>query len=123
MICSPRISQTAALAALTGPQDHLADFEARLAQRRRQICTRLDRLAHVFEYQKPDGAYYVFPKIIAEHENSVEFSIRLLQEARVTVTPGSAFGAAGEHHVRMAYCVSEETIDTAFDRLEAYFRA
>ena len=123
MICSPRISQVAALAALTGPQDHLADFESRLSARREQICARLDRLPHVFEYRKPDGAYYVFPKIVAEHENSVDFAIRLLEEARVTVTPGSAFGAAGEHHVRMAYCVDEHTIDLAFDRLEARYPA
>jgi aspartate/methionine/tyrosine aminotransferase len=123
MICSPRISQTAALAALTGPQDHLVEFETRLARRREQICARLDRLTHAFEYQKPDGAYYVFAKIVARHDNSIEFSNRLLEEAGVTVTPGSAFGAAGEHHVRMAYCVSEDTIDLAFDRLEAYFPA
>jgi aspartate/methionine/tyrosine aminotransferase len=123
MICSPRISQVAAVAALEGPQDHLAEFETRLGQRREQICARLDRLPHVFRYHKPDGAYYVFPKIVAAHDNSVDFSIRLLEEARVTVTPGSAFGARGEHHVRMAYCVDEKTIDTAFDRLEALFSA
>ncbi len=123
MICSPRISQVAALAALTGSQDHLEDFENRLGARREQICARLDRLPHVFDYQRPDGAYYVFPKVVAAHSNSVDFAVRLLEEARVTVTPGSAFGAAGEHHVRMAYCVDEQTIDLAFDRLEALFPA
>jgi aspartate/methionine/tyrosine aminotransferase len=121
MICSPRISQAAALAALSGPQDHLADFETRLAQRREQICARLDRLPHVFEYHKPGGAYYVFPRIVAEHVDSIEFSTRLLEEAGVAVTPGSAFGAAGENHVRMAFCVAPDAIDLAFDRLEAYF--
>ena len=121
LICSPRISQVAALEALTGPQDHLADFEARLARRRDRICERLDRLPHVFEYSRPDGAYYVFPKIVADHRDSFEFAIRLLEDAKVTVTPGSAFGQRGEHHVRMAYCVSEETIDLAFDRIEKCF--
>jgi aspartate/methionine/tyrosine aminotransferase len=121
LICSPRISQVAALEALSGPQDHLAHFESVLARRREHICARLDRVPHVFQYSRPDGAYYVFPRIVAEHRDSVEFAIRLLEEARVTVTPGSAFGAQGEHHVRMAYCVAGETIDLAFDRIEQHF--
>ncbi|MCP4471870.1 MAG: hypothetical protein GY815_14510 [Gammaproteobacteria bacterium] len=41
--------------------------------------------------------------------------------ARVTVTPGSAFDPSGEHHVRLAYCVDEDTINLAFDRIENYF--
>jgi aspartate/methionine/tyrosine aminotransferase len=45
----------------------------------------------------------------------------LLEEARVTVTPGSAFGPTGENHVRMAYCVEEATIETAFDRIEKLY--
>jgi aspartate/methionine/tyrosine aminotransferase len=121
IICTPRISQVAGIAALEGPADHLAEFEAALAKRRRLICERLDALAHVFSYTKPEGAYYVFPRIIAEHTTAYDFAIRLLKEARVTVTPGSAFGPSGEHHVRMAYCVEEETIERAFDRLEAHF--
>ena len=122
MICAPRISQVAGLAALTGEQAHLAEFEGRLAKRRELICARLDALPHVFDYVKPEGAYYVFPRILAEHEDSSAFSIRLLEEARVTVTPGSAFGPSGEHHVRMAFCVDDEVIEKAFDRIEAYFR-
>ena len=110
------------LAALTGEQAHLAEFEDRLAKRRELICARLDALPHVFDYVKPEGAYYVFPRILAEHEDSYEFSIRLLDEAKVTVTPGSAFGPSGEHHVRMAFCVEDEVIEKAFDRIEAYFR-
>jgi aspartate/methionine/tyrosine aminotransferase len=121
MICTPRISQLAALAALEGGQSHLAEFEAILNRRRSLICERLDRVPHLFQYVRPEGAYYVFPRIVAEHLDSSEFSHRLLQEARVTVTPGSAFGPSGEHHVRMAYCVEEDVINTAFDRIEARF--
>ena len=122
IICAPRVSQVAALAALTLEPKHLTEFEGALARRRALICERLDRVAHVFQYVKPEGAYYVFPRVVAEHDDSVEFSIRLLEEAKVTVTPGSAFGPTGEHHVRMAYCVAEETIEKAFDRIEAYYR-
>jgi aspartate/methionine/tyrosine aminotransferase len=121
MICTPRISQLAALAALNSERSHLDKFEAILDRRRSLICARLDRVAHVFQYVRPEGAYYVFPRIVAEHRDATDFSLRLLEEARVTVTPGSAFGPSGEHHVRMAYCVEEDVINTAFDRIEARF--
>jgi aspartate/methionine/tyrosine aminotransferase len=121
IICTPRISQVAGLAALQGDREPMHEFKRILADRRRLICERLDRVNHVFEYIKPHGAYYVFPRILAAHEDSLEFSLRLLEEAKVTVTPGAAFGQRGEHHVRMAYCVAEDVINTAFDRIEAYF--
>ncbi len=121
IICTPRVSQVAGIAALSGPREHLAEFEAVLARRRALICRRLDAVPHVFGYVRPEGAYYVFPRILAEHTDSFEFSLRLLEEAKVTVTPGNAFGPAGEHHVRMAYCVADEVIERAFDRIEAHF--
>lgn len=121
IICAPRISQVAGLAALTEEPVHHAEFEKILGRRRSLICARLDRVPHVFRYVKPEGAYYVFPEIVAKHNDSFEFSIKLLENAAVTVTPGSAFGPTGEHHVRMAYCVADETIEKAFDRIERYF--
>ena len=121
IICTPRISQVAGIAALSTEPDHIATFEASLAKRRRLICDRLDAVRHVFSYVRPEGAYYVFPRILVEHRDSYEFAIKLLDEAKVTVTPGSAFGAVGEHHVRMAYCVDEATIETAFDRIEKQY--
>jgi aminotransferase len=121
LICAPRISQLAGIVALQGKADHLREFEQILAARRDLIMQRLDRVPHVFDYVKPEGAYYIFPRITARHTNSVDFSRTLLKEAKVTVTPGSAFGPTGEHHVRMAFCVSEEVINVAFDRIETYF--
>jgi aminotransferase len=121
IICAPRISQLAALAALSEEPADVREFEQILWRRRSLICERLDRVAHVFQYVRPEGAYYVFPRILAQHEDSFEFCLRLLEAAKVTLTPGSAFGPAGAHHVRMAYCVSEETIQQAFDRIEQYF--
>ncbi len=121
MICTPRISQVAALAALEAGPGHILDFEAVLGRRRALICERLDRLPQVFQYVPPEGAYYVFPRIVAKHKSAVEFAHRLLNKLGVTVTPGSAFGPSGENHIRMAYCVEDDTINTAFDRMEAYF--
>ena len=121
IICAPRISQVAGLIALSQPAQHLAEFESVLADRRRLICGRLDRVPHVFDYVRPDGAYYVFPRIVVPHADSFAFAIDLLEQAKVTVTPGRAFGPQGEHHVRMAYCVADDVIETAFDRVERYF--
>jgi aspartate/methionine/tyrosine aminotransferase len=121
IICAPRISQAAGIAALEQEPVHLREFEKILAKRRSLICERLDALPHVFQYVKPEGAYYVFPRIVTEHSDSFEFSTRLLDEARVTVTPGNAFGPTGEHHVRMAFCVEDEIIEIAFDRMEKHF--
>ena len=121
IICTPRISQVAGIAALSHEPVHLQEFETILANRRQLICERLDAVPHVFDYVKPEGAYYVFPRIVAEHDNSFDFAIRLLDEAKVTVTPGSAFGPTGEHHVRMAYCVEESVIEAAFDRIEKLY--
>lgn len=123
MICAPRISQIAGMAVLDGNEEHMESFKFILATRRKLICERLDRMPHIFEYIKPSGAYYVFPRIVAQHDNSREFSFRLLNEARVSVTPGSAFGPHGEHHVRMAFCVGEDTINEAFNRIENVFPA
>jgi len=106
---------------LSDEGNHKEIFSNVLSLRRDLILNRLDNIPHVFEYQQPQGAYYVFPKIIVEHDNSNEFSINLLNNAKVAVTPGSAFGPSGEHHVRMAYCVDEDTINLAFDRIEKYF--
>jgi len=121
MICAPRISQAAGMAALRCQDDHVQEFRSILARRRELICERLDRVDHVFRYIKPEGAYYVFPRVLVDHENSREFAIRLLNEARVAVTPGAAFGPKGEHHVRMAFCVDDDVINKAFDRIEQYF--
>jgi len=121
MICAPRISQLAGLAALSGQDEHIAEFRRVLAGRRELICQRLDRLPQLFDYVKPQGAYYVFPRIVAVHQNSFDFSIHLVEQLRVAVTPGAAFGPAGEHHVRLAFCADEVTINRAFDRLESFY--
>jgi aspartate/methionine/tyrosine aminotransferase len=121
MICTSRITQTAGIAALSGDAHHLIEFETAFANRRELICQRLDAIAHVLAYSKPQGAYYVFPRILIEHDNSRDFCLQLLDKAKVTLAPGSAFGPSGENHVRMAYCVTEDMINLAFDRLEAYF--
>ncbi|MBN1223457.1 MAG: pyridoxal phosphate-dependent aminotransferase [Candidatus Aminicenantes bacterium] len=119
-ICAPVVSQYAALEALTGPQDCVVAFRRHYQKTRDLMCERLDRLAHVFSYQKPKGSYLMFPRIeLPEGKDSMTFAKNLLQKARVSTTPGIAF--RGEGHIRMSFCVPEETIHKAFDRMEDYF--
>jgi len=120
-ICAPVVSQYAALGALRGSQGCINDFQQHYTTTRNLMCKRLDQLGHIFEYQKPKGSYLMFPKIKVEQgKDSLTFAKRLLKEARVSTTPGIAF--RGESHLRMSFCVSEETIDKAFDRMEDYFK-
>jgi aminotransferase len=125
-ICAPTISQYAALAALraTNGKDGLGDQSVKklvdaLAQRRDLVCERLDRLSGIFSYVKPNGGYYVFPKVLGV-DSSVEFAVRLLEEAKVITIPGSAFGPTGEGHIRLSFGAAEEELNEAFDRIESW---
>ena len=86
------------------------------------MCERLDNLASVFDYQKPNGAYLMFPRILLKRGiDSKRFCENLLRSAKVSTTPGVDFGPTGEGHLRLSFCVPEEMMNTAFDRMEAYF--
>ncbi|MBA7515899.1 Aspartate aminotransferase [subsurface metagenome] len=122
-ICTPVVSQYAALGALKGPQDCVRNFRKKYLRARNLMCERLDKLSHVFEYQKPGGSYLMFPKIILKQgEDSKTFCEKLLREAKVSTTPGNDFGPTGQGHLRLSFCVSEDMINKAFDRMDEYFK-
>jgi aminotransferase len=119
-ICAPVISQYAVLGALRGSQECVNAFRTHYKNARDLMCSRLDRLGRVFKYQTPKGSYLMFPAVtLSEGGDSLTFAKRLLKEAHVSTTPGVAF--KGESHLRMSFCVPEETINKAFDRMEDYF--
>jgi len=121
-ICAPVVSQYAALAALSGPQDCVRQFRDHYLNTRNLMCDRLDRMKGVFSYYRPGGSYLMFPKILPdEGRDSGSFCVDLLKNAKVSTTPGVAFGPTGQGHLRMSFCVPEEMIDRAFDRMEKYF--
>jgi len=122
-ICTPVVSQYAALGALKGSQDCVKNFREKYLRTRDLMCERLDKLSHVFEYQKPGGSYLMFPKIILKQgEDSKTFCEKLLREAKVSTTPGNDFGPTGQGHLRLSFCVSEDMINKAFDRMDEYFK-
>ena len=123
--CAPVISQHAAFAALEYGQEHIVTFRQAFKQRRDLTLTYLDQLSHVFDYQKPEGAYFVFPRlkdIIAQARNSQALTYDILEKVKVALVPGVAFGPSGEAHVRVNFGREPDDITTAFERLTDYFR-
>jgi aminotransferase len=126
-ICAPTISQYGALAALRatngkdGEGDRFIDKLVRtLDERRRLTCRRLNRLTPLFSYQRPKGAYYVFPRIESAGMSSMDLALRLLYEAKVITIPGNGFGPSGEGHIRLSFGGTDEEINNAFDRIEEW---
>ncbi len=121
-ICAPVASQYAAIGALKGSQDCISEYRQHYLTARNLMCERLDRLESIFQYVRPEGSYLMFPRILGNSgKNSLEFSKKLLQDIQVSTTPGIEFGPTGESHIRLSFCVPEDMINTAFDRMENYF--
>ncbi|MFH1399874.1 MAG: pyridoxal phosphate-dependent aminotransferase [Candidatus Woesearchaeota archaeon] len=95
-------------------------FKSKFTESRGTICERFDRLPKLFSYQKPAGAYYVFPKITGLKLSSLEFAKLLVDEAKVITIPGSTMGPSGEHHLRMSFAADPTVINQAFDRIDDF---
>ena len=137
--CAPVISQYAALGALEMKDEDLDWYMKEYAKRRDLICARLDRLANIFSYVRPEGAYFVLPKInpavmdkyfadfkinpadLDKEDLSWRFALALLDKIQVALVPGIAFGPGGEGHIRISFGRSEADINRAFDRMEKLF--
>lgn len=123
--CAPVVSQYAALAALESGHAHIASFRQAFKRRRDLMLTRLDQLSHVFDYQKPEGAYFVFPRVkdvVVHARDSQALAYDILAKAKVAVVPGVAFGPSGEAHLRFNFGREPDEITSAFERLTDYFR-
>ena len=123
--CAPVISQHAAVAALELGQGAIAEFRQAYRRRRNLMLQHLDGLSDVFDYQKPDGAYFVFPRVkdtVPLARDSRRLAFDLLERAQVALVPGIGFGPTGESHLRMSFGRREEDIEEAFLRLKRYFR-
>lgn len=121
------ISQHAALAALNGPKDFIAQTRSHF-QRRRDLLVRLLNQAPGLQCQTPAGAFYAFAScagligrrsaggMLLDSDEAV--AIALLEEANVGVVHGSAFGMA--HHLRFAYAINDESLQKAGAAIKAF---
>ena len=122
--CAPVVSQYAAIAALQLGAPFIEQFRAEFRARRDRIIERLDQLPHVFDYQRPNASYFVFPRIkdtVPLARDSRRLATDILERAHVAVVPGVAFGPTGEAHLRLCYARAPHDIDAACDRLQDYF--
>ena len=115
--CPSSVSQYAALAALTGPQEPVAEMKAAFENRRDLVVERVAEIAGV-SCATPEGAFYAFLDVSDLPGTSFDVATELLEEYGVVTVPGEGFGDAGEGYLRISFANSEERIETGLDRLE-----
>jgi aminotransferase len=120
IMSSPTVAQAAALEALENGKQHVETMRAEYDRRRNLIVPGLNQLGlPTFE---PHGAFYAFPSIANSGMDGETFAGKLLEEERVAVVPGSAFGASGEGYVRCSYATAYEKIEQALERMQRFMR-
>jgi len=120
IMSAPTTAQEAALEALMNGAPAVEEMRLEYDRRRRLIVGGLNQLGlPTFE---PHGAFYAFPDIRASGMDEDAFAQRLLQEERVALVPGTAFGPGGEGYVRCSYATAYEKIEEALHRLDRFMR-
>jgi aspartate aminotransferase len=118
------ISQKAAVEALRGPQDFIGTMNAEFDKRRKYMVERLNKMRGL-SCLMPVGAFYAFPRVSALFgkslngkviKNSADLAALLLDEAKVALVSGDAFGA--DAYIRLSYATSMESIQKGLDRIE-----
>lgn len=118
IMCAPTTSQYAAIEALKNGDEDVRMMREAYNQRRRFLMHSFKRMGlPCFE---PFGAFYVFPCIKEFGMTSEEFATRLLEEEKVAVVPGTAFGDCGEGYLRISYAYSIDNLKIAIERLERF---
>lgn len=120
ILCAPTTSQYAAVEALRNGDPDVKNMREAYDQRRRFLIKALRDMG--FDCYEPQGAFYVFPNIKRFHMTSEEFALKLLEEEKVAVVPGTAFGDCGEGYLRLSYAYSLEDLKRALERIERFVK-
>lgn len=107
--------QSAGVAAMQGPQEEIVSMVKEFKTRRDMLVAGLKDLG--ISCNMPGGAFYLFPDVSALGGGDA-FTDKLLKEALIAATPGSAFGPVGEDYVRLSYAISQSRIKQALERIE-----
>lgn len=118
IMCAPTTSQYAAIEALKNGDSDVAAMCQSYNQRRRYLMNAFRQMG--LECFEPYGAFYVFPCIKEFGMTSEEFATKFLQEEKVAVVPGTAFGECGEGYLRISYAYSLDNLKLAIERLEKF---
>lgn len=122
-LCGPAPQQYAIVPALQGPQDHIPEMMKRMRARRDVMVRRINAIPGL-SVVEPAAAFYAMPRMrLPGVTNDEQFVLSLLRETGVLFVHGSGFGQkAGTTHFRVVFLPGEQTLTTAFDRLEAFVR-
>ena len=115
MLCAPILSQEAALEALNQPAVDIHEMKSAYVKRRNFVYRSMEDMGLILE--KPSGAFYAFPYIGHLGLSSRDFALQLLDQEKVAVVPGSAFGEFGEGHIRCSYATGMDELKIAMDRI------
>lgn len=118
IMCSPFVSQNAAVEALNSCDNDVKKMTSEYDKRRRFLVSEFNRLG--LTCFNPEGAFYVFPCIKSTGLTSEQFCERLLYERKVAAVPGSAFGGSGEGYIRISYAYSLKHLKEAIVRIEQF---
>jgi aminotransferase len=118
IMCAPTMAQVAALEALRGGEASVLEMVADYNRRRKVIVKGLRDIG--FSCFEPKGAFYAFPNITTTGMTSEIFAEKLLQEEKVAVVPGTAFGDCGEGYVRCCYATSLPELEEALVRIKRF---
>ncbi|MFH0969978.1 MAG: pyridoxal phosphate-dependent aminotransferase [Candidatus Diapherotrites archaeon] len=110
-------NQYGALKALELNKTYVEKMRKSYDTRRKLVLERIQELKTLHVEVKPEGAFYVFPRITTR-ERSTDYTHRMLKKAKVLMVPGNEFGTKGEGFVRISYATSTQKINEAFERLE-----
>src|SRR5262245_47967623 len=117
--CVPPFVQRAGVAALTGPQDGVEAMRAEFRARRDLVVSALAAMPGV-TCRVPHGAFYAFPNVTGVPLATDVLADRLLDEAGVALLSGTAFGAAGEGHLRISFATARERLAEGLERMRAF---
>lgn len=120
MLCAPVTAQVAALEALKHGQEEMQRMVREFSYRRRLVVKAFTDMG--LPCFNPGGAFYAFPDIRSTGLSSAEFTERLIQEEKVAVVPGNAFGDCGEGFIRCSYAASVEELNEAFKRMHRFVK-
>ena len=118
IMCAPTTSQYAGVDALRNSDEDVKNMREAYNQRRRYLMHAFREMG--LECFEPYGAFYTFPCIKRFGMSSDEFATRLLQEEKVAVVPGTAFGDCGEGYLRISYAYSLEDLKKALERIKRF---
>lgn len=118
IMCAPTNSQFAAVEALRNCDEEIEKMAEAYNQRRRFLVDAFRKMG--LECFEPFGAFYIFPSIKKFGMSSEEFCNRLLQEEKLAVVPGTAFGECGEGFVRISYAYSIDNLKVGLQRIEHF---